>query len=1128
MDRIILMYIVTLCLASGLGSGQIFDNTISPSSYHVCSGTVTVNVSKIVAFQKPREDKTLCMGWIPWKLCTRTYYQTEYRTIYVPETTAVKQCCEGYELVGHYCAMTTERSSTLSSRPGICPNIIERNPDSRCTFDYDCPGFQKCCMSSNGSFCGSPGPQALGRNTTYWYNGTVTIKMSFDELIRLDVGLVNHTRLLHSVVTGELWPLEAAVYHISTKPAGTFSVLSHILIGLNESHSLPDITTMLNNIVTSLPEVINIQIDDVNSCLFPEPGACPPRQRCIIMESSYNCSNKHKPNSTHIPPDNTSNPNLPHSPDFTRPFTANATNAMIGTTTPPPCYCSTFLNHSVSNVTASAFQIHWNTDCPENYLYNIEIWTSKGFHRKNTIAETSMNINGLNAGELYHVLVTFQDCAGQKQIWEERVKTEANVLNGTLRIQNWNLTESLLDPNSTDYTAFVEAFVSEVKKSLSNEIPPKRVTVEVQSLRPGSIIVNFQIIIDDSKDPINLTASSFSHFNQSGVFTVDLKSIIITDSNECLSSDDNDCHLHADCVNLDPSYTCKCHSAFVDTDPSRPGRNCEAMLSTALYSTNLDLSSPSVAPWTSTDPRSDVYSTSPIDKSSPTISSTTGHIANVTAATTETSTVLRDPTPPAKQVTPTALVSGEASKNQSGLNTPVTLKTGPANSDNTTAHDQLLSTTHKIMLNTTESTDHSTTANKDSSHTSSNALSVTEHGSIHSSTNNKGIIQVVVPTTHTASDISCPLADMSTNSNVEATNIPFLLAAATKMTTQQMSPSLSLRDASKVICETEKIGITIQKAFLKMMSIDSHSLFLGSPECSLNCSTNIFILIHAGWKECNTNVYSNKTHIVINSTLYIDLSSSILNMTPKPISTIRCVFHNDILWSSGSNPAGGFFTIVEKLEGGGSFLPEFQLFIGDQSIPANFTLSATDDIIVQIRIKTEESQYKVVINECWATPTDNANDPVSFPFINNSCALTNTFTTIQTNGISNNATFQTKIFSFVNNPIVYLHCRLHVCKEDPPATCKPSCSGVRSVRSGENVFIGVTRMGPLRRAGQSHVTASSSEAALGPGYIALIIIGVFVLVAIVVAGLIFWHQRRTGNYNFKLKSKDVGYQVFSN
>ncbi|CAI9614435.1 unnamed protein product [Staurois parvus] len=558
----------------------------------------------------------------------------------------------------------------------------------------------------------------------------------------------------------------------------------------------------------------------------------------------------------------------------------------------------------------------------------------------------------------------------------------------------------------------------------------------------------------------------------------------------------------------------------------------------------------------STEIAGGTYSTISIDTSPPTTSSTAEHITKVT---TQPAIELPQPTPPTNHVTSPVSAPKIPTNGQIVSSTPTAVNTQPAPpetrntvSPNPTisAKDPKVTTTHTsntesthlstirdqhlMEVNATTYRDqiavHSTAGDKGSTTFISTVHPKTDP-MMSSSTANKGFITMTSMTSPTAKlttaqENVCSFSLMSNNPNIESTSTSLLTLQST---TTQHAPSLTLKDASKVICETGRIGISIEKAFLKMMSISSHSLFLGSPECSVNCSTDTHILITAGWNDCNTDVFNNKTHIVVNSTLYIDLSATMPNITPRAVSLIRCIFQNSILWSSGYNPAGGFYTIIEKLEGGGSFFPEFQLFIGDQPIPTNFTLSATDDITVRIWIRTEEDQFKVVINECWATPTENAYGPVSFPFIKDSCALANTFTTIQTNGVSSNATFQTKIFSFVNNPIVYLHCRLSVCREVIPNTCKPSCSSSRaSVRSGENVFTGVTRMGPLHLNSRSSEAGTSANATLGPGYIILIAIGVLAVVAIIIAALVCWHQRRTGNYNFRMKTRDVGYQVFSN
>ncbi|XP_073433324.1 uromodulin-like 1 [Dendrobates tinctorius] len=1230
MDEKTILYLALVGMAAGLGSAQMLGDIISSWSYHVCNQTVTVNVSKMVEFQNPREEPTWCMSWIPWKLCTRTTYQSEYRTVYVAETSTVRRCCEGYQPVGHYCALSLKDSRV--ARPGICPEREDRKNSSKCTFDYDCPGLQKCCSSSNGSLCASPAPPALIRNTMkYWYNGTIVIKMGYDQLIRLDEDLVNHTRLLHSMVTGEFWPLEAEVFHISTKSAGTFSIVSSVLIGINESLPLMNIAAMLDNIVIRLPEVISIKINDLNECLHPEFSSCLSYQECINVEGSYNCTNKNHSESVQQittqpgpiplsrpsqPPPFSSHPNfssidpgshpshpllssshptsssidlgshpshplpssshptslsinpgshpshplpssshptsssinpgshpshplpssshptsssinpgshpshpLPSSSHPTSssidpgprptylPFSSNPTTQDVtyDSATAAPCHCSTFHNHSIFNVTSGGFHLHWITDCPEDFTYNVQV-SGKGFNQSKTVMGTSMEMQGLQAGELYTAQVTFNDCNGLVQLWNGRVKTEAHTLNATLKIENWNLTESLMDPSSPDYTAFLQKFISEVKRSLSREIPPERVSVEVESLSAGSIIVYFRIIVNDS---VNLTATSFSAFSDE--FHVDPGSIVVTDLDECLSPADNDCHLYANCKNLEGSYTCQCHPSFVDKDPSRPGRNCEGVTATSASPASSSFG-PSLSPMSGADPTTGGPSASPVNTAHPATAPHPG------PPTTENGSKInygfQQLSFPVTPTTPSANISGGPSPAQSVLSTPV-------HAVDSTPAAPVLPTSHKTAAGNFSPPVTSTTAKISAPRIST----ASQLKSTLPSTASVEIITTAPKSTGptTSREISCSFP--IDGANVGSANMtPSPLSAKT---TTLKPPGLTLKDASTVICKTEKIGISIEKAFLKMMSIAAHSLFLGSPQCSVNCSTDTAIYIEAGWKNCNTDVQSNQTHIVVNSTLYIDLSSTFQNVTPRVISSIRCVFHNEILWSSGYNPAGGIYTIIEKLEGDGTFIPEFQLFIGDQPIPPNFTLSATDDITVQIRIKTEESQYKVVISECWATPTENSNDLISFPFIRDSCALTNTFTTIHTNGISNNATFQTKIFSFVDNPIVYLHCRLHVCKEEPLKTCKPTCNGFRLVNTGENVFTGVTRMGPLRKSAL-YDQDSPPTGTLGPGYIALIVIGVLLLVAMVVSILICWHERRSGNYNFKIKTRDVGYQVFSN
>lgn len=78
---------------------------LSLLGYHLCNYTLTRSVFKMVAYQESYEKETSCGGWIPWMVCPRTHYRTQFRMVEVPETITLTDCCEGYEQVGLYCSL---------------------------------------------------------------------------------------------------------------------------------------------------------------------------------------------------------------------------------------------------------------------------------------------------------------------------------------------------------------------------------------------------------------------------------------------------------------------------------------------------------------------------------------------------------------------------------------------------------------------------------------------------------------------------------------------------------------------------------------------------------------------------------------------------------------------------------------------------------------------------------------------------------------------------------------------------------------------------------------------------------------------------------------------------------------
>lgn len=82
------------------------------------------------------------------------------------------------------------------------------------------------------------------------------------------------------------------------------------------------------------------------------------------------------------------------------------------------------------------------------------------------------------------------------------------------------------------------------------------------------------------------------------------------------------------------------------------------------------------------------------------------------------------------------------------------------------------------------------------------------------------------------------------------------LLQGTSAVTQGPPLRLNLTGAVMVLCELERVAITIQKRFLRQEAIPESSLYLGQPSCNVSLSNGSHVLLVAGWAECGTLVQS--------------------------------------------------------------------------------------------------------------------------------------------------------------------------------------------------------------------------------------------------------------------------------
>ncbi|KFP03520.1 Uromodulin-like 1, partial [Calypte anna] len=1300
---------------------------LSLLGYHLCNYSLTKNVFKMVAYQKSYEKSTSCGGWIPWTVCPRTYYKTQYRTVEVPETITLTDCCEGYEQVGLYCSLALNRSSVFASRPGICPMENMETSDYRCTFDTECPGLKKCCNSSKGGGCVDPVPE--GR--TFWYNVTVLVKMDFNELIRVDSHLLNHSRLLHSMITGALQPLNASVHHIQSNPAEVYAgtVASQVLIGMHEPAPLAEVSSSLKDIVKRTYEVIDTQVQDVNECSYAEFNTCPEKNTCINLEGYYSCDPHHE-----------------H---------ADVNPHQLRTQKEGP---SAVRSHRIFSVTSNSFEMSWRVTSTLNHTFQVQVFKGKEIVQNLKTEEMNMEVFGLEAGVMYSVEISYETC-GKTILSHKNVKTDAKIFGVTMRILNYNFTDDFHNASSSAYEEFSRLLLTELEKSFPPNISALyksgKMKVQTESLQAGSIIVRLRITVQDPEFSVDAFtfAPVLSYLYNGSALLVDQQNTVVEDWDECASLAENDCSVLAECVNLMGSYLCRCKTTM-DTNPSRPGRNCEGEIVDPLaetmapeiaYSTEFaaeEVSPADLAPPATMNTEMSVGSkmstavhfpaTLPLgDKQAPHGHSATsaspapwkevlapgmGFNGDNTSTATGITAIhhcwcfqikqsllppllvclkpalkvalvqlclplgillfppsmllwehmqrweqrtplgLRNTTKPrghqlcqaplqlpaqhwvqlwskvtwcrsltVPKLEPGALcavaIRTDVCKEESKMlyqkvktdNTVQKLhgtvritnvKYSPGFSNTSSEKYQtfaqlFVDEVHKslplevvqqmdaglIKVLITGITNGSTvvsfnlliaedvdiyyiiTTFRDAFEHSSyftvdkSSLSISDYdecksedddcspdASCHNTLGfyqcscNEGFTDAHPERPGRSSPVSSLISlnfSATENQSLEDTmsstmvlpplrkdsvSTPDVSPRASPAPLIQPAQEVSIKDAVTVFCEIEKIILAVQKTFLHQESIPESSLYLGEPHCNVSTSNGTYVVLQAGWSDCGTEVETNMTNSVVKNILRNKVSAQGVIHHLKVASPIHCVFQNDLLTSSGYT-AEGLYTIFEDLHGSGHFRTEMQLFIGNSPIPKNFSVSASDDILIEVGIQRANSKLKVVLTDCWATPTNNSVDPLSFAFISNSCPIPNTYTTLLENGNSSKAQFKMKIFSFVNNSVVYLHCKIRICMETPGSTCRTRCHAVRSLKMGETIAAHRTSWGPLCKSAVSDLKRDN-EAGMGVGYIILIAFAVCSFVLGAVSLLIFQYQRKTGRYNFRFKSDNFSYQVF--
>ncbi|CDQ66404.1 unnamed protein product [Oncorhynchus mykiss] len=443
-----------LCLATAFldlcrGHNTLFEGyDLSMSSYHLCTRHESTVVSKVLSYKISYTVRRSCGDWLPWKMCEVTVYKKAYRTEYMNVIKDVLRCCDGYEQVGSYCALISKKCKKCSSVLWACPNTIRtsRHGDLYSLYSTVTENYIVNILHSGiRSWC---------------FHVTVTAKIDYQRLISMDGGILNHTRLLHSVVTGALDSYDVSVYYIRSWPIWPFRTSSSLLISSPEILSLSNTTTKLHLLLIHIEEVTSVSVEATTT------------NRSMMLSSTHIHATTHNPVNASSNRSETSTAVTPLSTVLTssRP---EISTALTSWSNPAP-----ITNLQASSVTGSSFCVSWMTGQSQSgFSFLVVLMEGSKVRGRWETGLSVWEVPLLKPGVLHNVTVI--SCPYGSQGASLLVKTAAQTLGATAHLTNVQFTDALLDPASQMYQNLSRSIMEEQYKAISVECRASAITVTV-------------------------------------------------------------------------------------------------------------------------------------------------------------------------------------------------------------------------------------------------------------------------------------------------------------------------------------------------------------------------------------------------------------------------------------------------------------------------------------------------------------------------------------------------------------------------------------------------------------------------------------------------------------------------
>lgn len=231
---------------------------------------------------------------------------------------------------------------------------------------------------------------------------------------------------------------------------------------------------------------------------------------------------------------------------------------------------------------------------------------------------------------------------------------------------------------------------------------------------------------------------------------------------------------------------------------------------------------------------------------------------------------------------------------------------------------------------------------------------------------------------------------------------------------------------------------------------DEYDVKLLDNTCNNFKQNRTTVWITSDFGTCGSTIIEHRNVIIQKNTAFLTVRNITGSIAREHIYkyNLQCLFQRKNNASTDYKVVQGIKKTVE-LAAESAFDISINIFTSSSFLIKSIhpiTVSMNQPIFVGIKKVNTNGNFKMIVEQCFATPTPSTKG-MKYVFFDNRCSLDSSFRMIQND--DHKFSFVIKTFRFVKtSKSIYIHCRAYICqKKSKSSQCEQKCGGRRNARN---------------------------------------------------------------------------------